>query len=177
MKRVSLLLLIAAAGSVAAGDLTSSTDSRHRQQNFILHLNATMPAATRLFGPVHEAEWSPDWKPQFVYPATASQVEGAIFVTKAHGGRECIWVMTAYDETQGRIEYVVVTPGLTASQISVQVASEGPDKCRATVTYRHTALSRDGTTEVEKLNAAWAEQQRVHWEAAINDALARRQKK
>jgi hypothetical protein len=168
-----MFLLTAAASSLVAGDLTPAADSIHRQQSFVLHLNAQMATVVPLFGPVHEAEWSPEWKPRFVYPATANQVEGAVFITKTHNDRERVWVMIDYDETQGRIEYVVITPGVTANQISVQVSPEGSDKSRATVTYRHTALSHEGMAEVEKLNAVWAQQQRVHWEAAINEALTR----
>ena len=177
MNRIWLFPAVAAATSLAVAALPPTADSLHRQQSFALHLNAPMAAVTPLFGPVRETEWSPEWKPQFVYPAVADQVEGAVFLTKTHTGRERIWVMTTYDEKQGRIEYVVITPGATANQITVQIASEGTDKCRATVTYRHTALSSEGTPEVEKLDAVWAEQQRVHWETAINDALSRRQLK
>jgi uncharacterized protein involved in outer membrane biogenesis len=41
--------------------------------------------------------------------------------------------------------------------------------------HRHplheTALAPEGNIEVAKLDAHWAEQQRTHWETAINEAL------
>ena len=172
MKLIRMLPVLATAG-LAAGDPPPIANSLHRQQSFVLHLNGSVSAVTPLFGPVHEAKWSPAWTPRFVYPAVADQIEGAVFTTNSHSGRECIWVMTVYDDKQGRVEYVVATPGVTASQISVRILPEGKDNCRATVTYRHTALGAEGNAEVEKLDAAWAEQQRRHWEVAINQALAR----
>jgi hypothetical protein len=37
--------------------------------------------------------------------------------------------------------------------------------------YRRSALAPEGNIEVAKLDAHWAEQQRIHWETAINEAL------
>ena len=167
-----LVIVVAIAGWVVAG--IDADDSSHRQQNFILHLNGSMSEVAPMFGPVREAEWAPDWNPKFVHPSIASQAEGAVFTTNTHGGPERIWIMTVYDEKEGRIEYVVVTPGVTANEIKIRISSQRNDRSQATVSYRKTALSAEGRTEVEKLDAAWSEQQRNHWETAINGVLARR---
>jgi hypothetical protein len=89
-------------------------------------------------------------------------------------GRERLWLLTAYDVQAGRVEYVFVTPGFTANQIRIQVRPDGDGHCKALVTYRHSALTLEGNEEVEKLDKHWAEQQRLHWEGAINAALAKR---
>ena len=70
------------------------------------------------------------------------------------------------------MEYVIVAPGFTANEIKIQVIPDGDRQCKATVTYRHSAVAAEGNEEVAKLDAHWAEEQRVHWESAINAALA-----
>jgi hypothetical protein len=149
----------------------------HSEQAFTIHLNGSVAAVAPLFGPVRESEWAPEWHPQFRYPLLPGQLAGAVFITKTHNGQERIWLLTTYDEKEGRIKYVTIVPGITASEIDVQILPDGMNKTVATITYRHTALTDDGITEVEKLGPTWAEQQHDHWQTAINDALSRTARK
>jgi hypothetical protein len=71
------------------------------------------------------------------------------------------------------VEYVVMTPALTANEIKIRVVPDGEQHCKATVTYRRSALVPEGNEEIAKLDAHWAKEQRVHWETAINEALAK----
>ena len=66
-----------------------------------------------------------------------------------------------------------MTPAFTASEIKIRVLSDGERHSRATITYRRSALAPEGNDEVAKLDAHWAEQQRIHWETAINEALTK----
>jgi hypothetical protein len=66
-----------------------------------------------------------------------------------------------------------MTPALTANEIKIRVVPDGEQHCKATVTYRRSALVPEGNEEIAKLDAHWAEEQRVHWETAINEALAK----
>jgi hypothetical protein len=68
---------------------------------------------------------------------------------------------------------VFITPGFTANEIKIRVVPDGEKQCKATITYRHSALVPEGNEEVAKLDGHWAEQQRLHWETAINAALAK----
>lgn len=146
---------------------------QQREQSFLIHLNATVGEVTPLFGPVREAEWAPSWTPRFIHPADRQQREGAVFTAPSADGRERLWLLTAYEPEQGRVEYVVVVPGFTANQIKIRVVPDGEKHSKATITYRHSALAPEGNTEVAKLDAHWAEQQRTHWETAINAAMAK----
>lgn len=144
---------------------------QQREQSFTLSLNGSVPEVTPLFGPVREAEWAAGWKPQFIHPANGAQQEGAVFTTKSSEGGERLWLLTTYDPNNGRVEYVVIVGGLTANEIKIRVVPDGTNRCRATVTYRHSALGPAGNGDVAKLDNQWAEQQRIHWETAINAAL------
>ena len=71
------------------------------------------------------------------------------------------------------MEYVAITPAFTANEIKIRVVPDGEQHSKATITYRRSALAPEANDEVAKLDAHWAAQQRMHWEAAINEALAK----
>jgi hypothetical protein len=143
-----------------------------RTQSFTIALNGSVSDVTPLFGPVREAEWAPEWSPRFIHPAQGAQEEGVVFTTSGHS-KDRLWLLTAYDIREGWVEYVVVTPALTASEIKIRVVPDGEQHCKATINYRLSALTSGGNEEVAKLGADWAEAQRIHWEKAINGALAK----
>ena len=161
------LILLEAPGAANA------TPLEQRTQSFTVALNGSVASVTPLFGPVREAEWAPNWTPRFIHPTEGAQREGVVFTSSSTNGKERLWLLTAYDIKNGRVEYVVVTPGFTANEIKIQVILDGEQHCKATIVYRHSALALEGNEEVGKLDAHWAEQQRVHWERAINAALAK----
>jgi hypothetical protein len=146
---------------------------QQRTESFTIVLNGSAASVTPLFGPVREAEWAPTWAPRFIHPAEGAQREGVVFTTTTGDGKERFWLLTAYDAKEGRVEYVFIAPGFTANEIKIRVVPDGERRCKATITYRHSALAPEGNGEVAKLDAHWAEQQRVHWETAINSVLAK----
>jgi hypothetical protein len=163
------LALVQAALAGEAGTATV----QQRAQSFTIGLNGSVADVTPLFGPVREAEWAPGWSPHFIHPAQGVQREGVVFTTTSGDGRDRLWLLTTYDLRNGRVEYVAITPAFTASEIKIRVLSDGERHSRATITYRRSALAPEGNTEVAKLDAHWAEQQRIHWETAINEALTK----
>jgi hypothetical protein len=101
------------------------------------------------------------------------QREGVVFTTTSGHGKDRLWLLTTYDVMDGRVEYVVITPALTANEIKIRVVPDGGQHCKATIRYRRSALAPEGNGEVAKLDAHWAEEQRIHWQTAINEALAK----
>jgi hypothetical protein len=144
-----------------------------RTQSFTILLTGSVAEVTPLFGPVREAEWAPDWTPRFIHPPGGAQREGVVFTTTIAHGKQRLWLLTAYDIERGRVEYAFVTPGFTANEIKIRVIPDGERQCKATITYRRSALAPEGNGEVAKLDAHWAEEQRIHWETAINEALVK----
>ena len=71
------------------------------------------------------------------------------------------------------MEYVVMTPAFTAIEIKIRVIPDGERYWKATITYRRSALAPEGNEEVAKLDAHWADEQRIYWETAINEALVK----
>jgi len=163
-------------GGVAMQIWSANADTvalEQRTESFTIVLNGSAARVTPLFGPVREAEWAPTWAPHFIHPREGAQRDGVVFTTIGGNGKERLWLLTAYDAKGGRVEYVFVASGFTANEVKIQVIPDGERRCKATITYRHSALAPEGNEEVAKLDAHWAEQQRVHWETAINSVLAR----
>jgi hypothetical protein len=163
---------------LALSQLALADDGRmpaveQRTQSFTIELNGSVAEVTPLFGPVREAEWAPDWSPRFIYPPQGSQREGAVFSTTSGHGKDRVWLLTTYDVSGGRVEYVVMTPASTANEIKIRVTPDGDRRCKATVMYRRSALTPEANDDVAKLDANWAEEQRSHWQTAINEALAK----
>lgn len=158
--------------SALAGE-TGTAVVKQRTQSFTIGLTGSVADVTPLFGPVREAEWAPGWSPRFIHPAQGAQEEGVVFTTTSGHSKDRLWLFTAYDVREGRVEYVVVTPEITASEIQIRVVPDGEQHCKATITYRRSALTPEGNEEVAKLDAHWAKEQQIHWEKAINEALAK----
>jgi hypothetical protein len=156
-----------------AGEVGTATAVEQRTQSFTILLNGSVADVTPLFGPVREAEWAPDWSPRFIHPTQGVQREGVVFTTTSVHGKERLWMLTTYDVRNGQVEYVVMIPAFTANEIKIRVVPDGEQHCKATITYRRSALMPEGNEEVAKLDAHWAEEQRIHWETAINEALAK----
>ena len=171
MNRTLWLLLTIFA--FAPGIMGDPPPLEQRQQSFTIRLNGSVTEVAPLFGPVRESEWAPGWKPRFLHPSGGAQQAGAVFTTPGADGRERLWMLTDYAPDQGRIGYVVITPAFTANQINIRVRPDDDHYSEAIIMYRHSALSPEGNKEVSKLDATWAEQQRAHWEAAINALLAK----
>src|SRR4030095_6546265 len=93
----------------ALAGLAGTAVFEQRTQSFTIVLNGSVADVTPLFGPVRETEWAPDWSPRFIYPAQGVQREGAVFTTTTSQGRDRVWLLTAYEVTNGRVEYVVMT--------------------------------------------------------------------
>jgi hypothetical protein len=156
-----------------AGAASRAAALEQRTQSFTIALRGSVSEVTPLFGPVRETEWAPSRTPRFIHPPEGAQRDGVVFTTTNADGKERLWLLTAYDIKRGQIEYVLLMPGFTANEIKIRVLPDGERKCKATITYRHSALAPEANQEVAKLDAHWAKQQRVHWQKAINAALAK----
>ena len=119
----TILMFLLGAGMFLSDEATMlAADSdalEQRTESFTIRLNGSVAEVTPLFGPVREAEWAPSWKPRFIHPIGGAQREGTIFRTITSNGRERLWVLTAYDANEGRVEYVLVAPDFSINEICV----------------------------------------------------------
>jgi hypothetical protein len=90
----------------------------------------------------------PEWASVWIYPPEPRQSsDGAVFTATLRAG-VATWIMTVYDTDRRTVEYVNFIPGQRVTQISITVRPETTATSIARVTYRVTALSREGTAFV-----------------------------
>jgi hypothetical protein len=172
-------LAVTSSATARPSDWPPTTDAQVEQRGSVVQATRTMSLdlpgsadqAFPLFGPDREREWSPEWNPAFVVPATPGQSPaGAIFLVD-HDPNPMVWVMTDYDPAQRIVRYVVVRAGRTVTQLWIQVVPVSEKACRADVTYRYTALAPEGQHAVEhfvQTFPGWKQ----HWESHIAPVLA-----
>lgn len=141
----------------------------HTETSIVFRLPAPPAVAFPLFGPVREVEWSPHWNPRMLYPADKSQTAGSVFTTTQQR-QEVVWVLATYDAAALRVGYVIVWPGMCATQLDIVLKVAGENETDATVTYRQTALSEAGDDYVKDF-ASHFPSQRNHWQQAISGRL------
>lgn len=147
--------------------------SARAERTFHLRLNAPPGVTFPLFGPKRETLWAPEWAPRFVFPPDGEvDASGAVFLVDADDERpESTWVMTAYEEAEGRVEYVYVAPGHNVTQLWITVNAAGDEASAVSVTYRRTSLGIAGDTFVQRFTETYEAMGR-EWEQAINGYLA-----
>lgn len=121
--------------------------------------------------PVREAEWIPDWRPQFVISTSGVAEPDCVFATPSPtGSGSALWYVTRHDAASGYVEMVRIVPGHTACRLDIALAADGDSACLATITYRLTSLGPEGDASVAAYTeAAWLtfmqewEQRLNHW--------------
>jgi hypothetical protein len=150
--------------------IASAAQAReHAETSIVFALPAPPALAFPLFGPVRESEWSPHWKPHFLYPPEGSQAAGAVFTT-GPDQNQTIWVLAVYDEAAFRIQYLILQPGMCATTLDVVLRPAADNTSEASVTYRQTALSEAGDKYVQEFAAEFPSE-REHWQHAVSQRL------
>jgi hypothetical protein len=142
----------------------------HTDRSFEFVAHASMESVAPLFGADAERRWAPDWSPDFIWPATPEDKAGMVFTVSAPHGT-AVWVNTAFDPVDGRIQYAYVLPGHMATLISLALRPAG-DYTHVAVSYSRTSLTAESDPLVERLAAADG-RAGPEWERQINEYLER----
>jgi len=79
--------------ALAGAPAVTAAHERARRSITIM-LEASVAPAMAAFGPIAEQEWSPEWRPVFVYPKPAAEISGAIFTV---GRPPQYWLLRTWD--------------------------------------------------------------------------------
>jgi hypothetical protein len=165
-------MLFLALGMVPGGLRRSAAPDApaHVSNSFDFDVHAPMSEVAPLFGPEGERCWAgKHWKPAFIYPQPAKDVEGAVF-TIQHGPHTVVWVNTIFDVAGGRMQYVAVIPDVMAFTIDVKLNAVAPGLTHVKVTYTRTALDISANDTV----VAWGKEDRERvpgWQRPIESYL------
>ena len=139
-------------------------------RTFTQTLDAPPSTVFPLYCPVREADWIDGWDPIAVYTESGTVEPDCVFVT-SDGDIESIWIVTRYDPAAFQLGLVKCTPGVTICCVTVQLAPLGSDRTKATVTYAHTSLGREGDELVAAFTDEYYESLMMQWETAMNHYL------
>jgi hypothetical protein len=146
----------------------SSPALLHTREQFSLVANAPFEIAWPLFGADNERVWAPDWEPVFLWPEAAFDQEGMVFMVR-QGEKDAVWVNTAFDRTDRRIQYVYVIPDVVVTVITLLLTPDGHSTA-IDVVYERTALAA-AANEIVKNMAARDRLAGDDWSRQINTHL------
>ena len=176
MRALLLVLMICGSPLLAQKPETTVSEPQpraHVSNSFGFTINAPVHDAAPLFGPEGERIWAgDDWNPQFVFPITARDVEGAVFTVR-HGEHTAVWVNTLFDLAGGHMQYAYVLADLLATTIDVRLHPIDATHTGVDVTYLRTALRPEADEHVLSLGKHDSEQGKK-WADEINAYLQRR---
>ncbi len=142
---------------------------KRTSHSYTQSLLAPPEAVLPLLCPVRETEWLHDWDPALVVSASGVAEKDCVFITQS-AAEKTFWYTTRYEPENSFIEFVRVTPGLTACRLSIRVA-KAPQGSAARITYMHTSLGEKGDAFVDGFTeAAFLDFMRA-WEKRINHYL------
>jgi hypothetical protein len=175
MKPTNILSFTLATGAVAGGPPAAvgqtAASPAHVRNSFHFVVGAPLGRASALFGPEGERCWAgPHWKPEFLHPQPAQDVEGAVF-TVQHGPHKSVWVNTVFDPTGGRMQYVSFVPETLVSTVEVRLSVLTQSSTKVEVSYVRTALDASANEDVLAMGRRDSESG-PEWQKAIADCLA-----
>jgi hypothetical protein len=167
-----LLLSLGSAFPFAAQDLPAGR--RQAEKSITFEVHAEPKEVLPLFGPVRESDWSPTWKPSFIYPAAGSNTrEGTVFTTGSGNSRISVWILVEYSAQRKTVHYAVVSPDETTTEIWVRLSPRPGNRTKVQVTQRRTSLR----VETDEFIAHFEQHfpsEAGHWQETIEGYLRSR---
>lgn len=122
----------------------------HVRTEFEFTVHAPYKVAAPLFGPEGERAWTDGhWDPQFLYPQSAQDIEGAVF-SVSHAHHSSTWINTAFDLNQGHIQYVYFIPNFMVTLIDIHLSQPDAANTKVQVAYERTALNASANEPVRE---------------------------
>lgn len=140
-------------------------------RTYVQDLAAPPARVFPLLCPVRETEWVEGWDPIFVASASGLAEADCVFVTRG-APQDAVWYVVRHEPPR-EVEFVKITPGVTACRITISLTPSGPDRTAARVTYAHTAIGEAGRSFVEGFTEAFYREFMRRWEDALNGHLIR----
>ena len=163
---VLVLGMAAAANAPAPGTVQGRLTRSYTQ-----HLAAPPGEVFPLLGPVGEKKWGGEgWTPRFIYPVGGADEAGCVFATGAPDA-ETIWMLTTFDRTAGRVEYVQMTPGMRVTRLQIDLRPEGSEGTTAEIRYTWTSLSDKNEAFLAMHAGPAFDHAMAQWEGAVNAYL------
>jgi hypothetical protein len=124
-----------------------------------------------LLCPVRETEWVAGWAPGEVRSASGLAELDCVFTTPTDSGEAATWIITRHDPVGHIIQFVKLTPSVTACRLDITVRPEGGGS-HAEIAYTHTSLGPRGDGFVDAFTTKYYEAFMSVWQDSLNAYLA-----
>jgi outer membrane protein assembly factor BamB len=136
----STLLILGTMVSAQTNPTAEKNSLAHVSNRFVVMVKASYQETAVLFSPSGERVWAgKEWNPQFLYPQTERDVEGAVF-TVQHGSHKSVWVNSIRDIEARHFQYVYFIPDALVTTIDVRFSPINEGATSVEVVYTRTAL-------------------------------------
>jgi hypothetical protein len=143
--------------------------ARRVSRTYTQHLISSPDTVFPLLCPVREADWINGWDPLLVVSDTGTAERDCAFITTALPSNS-IWYITRHEPDSGFVEMLKLTPGVTASRLSIQLRAV-PSGSEADVTYCHTSLGPEGDAFIATFTEDCYIKFMQDWEVRLNHYL------
>lgn len=154
------------------GDTPAGFAAAHVRRTGTIHLHAGPERVFPCFTPEGERRWVPGWDPVHRHPADGALQAGGVFVTRAPGEPETVWMVMRHDPRALDVAYARITPGIRAGVVEVRCQPAPGGGTQAHVAYTLTALSPRGNEVLGAFTEDRYAAMLGDWEAAVNRCLA-----
>ncbi len=138
--------------------------------------NGSIDEVFSLLCPVREKDWIDGWDYRMIHSKSGLIEKDCVFTTPHHGDQDTVWQVTQYDPKKCRLEFVRVTPSENIVRINIHLESIDPEKTRAFICYKYTALNEEqNMVLVNQMGKSFNQSMNI-WESSINHYLKHREK-
>lgn len=138
-------------------------------RRYIQQLVAPPEAVFPLLCPVRETDWIEGWDPRLVASSSGVAERDCVFVTSSDS-TEAIWYITRHEPEAGFVEFIKITPTVTACRITIQLRMAAAG-CEAEITYSHTSLGPQGDEFLASFTDEFYREFMQGWESKLNHYL------
>lgn len=145
---------------------------KRRKHSYTQSIRGTPDEVFPLLCPVREADWIPDWRPDFVISRSGVAEQDCIFQTPGETAPS-VWLINRHDPLRHRVEMYKVTPGVTVGKLEIGLSGAAGGGTAAKISYEYTSLGPPGDAFIEAFTEEAYEQIMRRWERQMNHYLAR----
>ncbi len=145
------------------------TQPKRVTRTYTQRLVAEPSAVFPLLCPVREADWIDGWDPISVITHSGVAESDCVFVTAANPN-DAVWYITRYEQDNGFVEMLKITPLVTACRLTIQLRPIATGS-EAVITYTHTSMGPEGDAFIASFTDDYYRQFMKAWEARINHYL------
>lgn len=142
-----------------------------RNFNYTQSINGKPEDIFPLLCPVREKDWLDGWEYEMIHSSSGLVEDNCVFKTPGPGSEGTYWMVSHYDPSQFRIEFVRFSPGEVIVKITIVVEPKQDNTSEVDISYIYSPLSVEQKKYVEEQLPVDFINSMQWWEQAMNHYL------